>query len=64
MLWENHRLIPKINNHGRVTGTYLMLNLYMIYKENMMITFNKEMIESQRKNISEEVFDVIMKNSG
>lgn len=36
--WENHRLVPKINNQGFISGTYLMLNLYMIYQENVLLT--------------------------
>ena len=36
--WENHRLVPKINNNGDISGTYLMLNMYMIYKESVLIT--------------------------
>lgn len=62
--WENHRLIPAITNQGNITGTILMLNLYMIYKENVMITDDTELIESQKKNIGEEYFDVIMQNAG
>lgn len=41
-----------------------MLNLYMIYKENMMITFDTEKIEAQKKNIEEAAFDVLMQNAG
>lgn len=35
--WENHRIIPKIDNQGIITGTNLMLNMYMIYKQNILI---------------------------
>ena len=44
--WENHRLIPQISNDGLITGTTLMLNMYMIYKENVMITDDIEVIEN------------------
>ena len=62
--WENHRLIPHISNQGLITGTYLMLNLYMIYKESTMITTDTAAIDAQRKNIEENCFDVIKQNAG
>ena len=48
--WENHRLVPKINNNGDIEGTYLMLNLYMIYKENIRIIEEEDIIESEMVN--------------
>lgn len=57
-------MIPIIDNKGKVSGTYLMLNLYMIYKENVMITDDLEEIRKQKKNIGEEFFDVIAENAG
>lgn len=62
--WENHRLVPRINNKGFITGTYLMLNLYMIYQENVLITDDFQKIIDQKKNIAECDFDIIMENAG
>ena len=62
--WENHRLVPHINNQGRITGTYLMLNLYMIYQENTLITDDVMKIMDQKKNIDENAFEIILENAG
>ena len=62
--WENHRLVPHIDNQGRITGTYLMLNLYMIYKENILITTDMKTIEEQKKNITEDDYEIIAENAG
>lgn len=62
--WENHRLVPHIDNKGKITGTYLMLNLYMIYKESTLITNDFQKITDQKKNIGENDFDIIMQNAG
>ena len=51
--WENYRMIPIIDNKGYISGTYLMMNLYMIYKENVMITDDLEEITKQKKNIGD-----------
>lgn len=52
-----------MNNEGQITGTYLMLNLYMIYKENIMITNNQDIIERESKNLG-ACFDIIIENMG
>lgn len=44
--WENHRLIPQINNLGIISGTLFMLNTQMIYKEGTMITTSTDLIDS------------------
>ena len=62
--WENHRLIPQITNEGMIIGTNLMMNMYMIYKENVMITDDLDVIEGQKKNIGPENFEIIMENAG
>lgn len=41
-----------------------MLNMYMIYKENVMITEDFDLIEGQKKNIGPEIYDVIIENAG
>lgn len=61
--WENHRIIPKINNKGEISGTNIMLNMYMIYKESIMITNDLEMIENEKKNLG-EFYDIIASNKG
>ena len=53
--WENHRLVPKIDNNGHITGTYLMLNLFMIYQENITIVNSDEIIQKERKNLGENI---------
>lgn len=35
--WENHRLVPIIDNKGMISGTYIMLNKYIIYKPQVFI---------------------------
>lgn len=61
--WENHRIVPKINNNGDVSGTYLMLNTFMIYKESVLITSDQTIIQNQKKNLG-TYFNVIMANAG
>ena len=56
--------MPHIDNQGRITGTYLMLNLYMIYKENILITTDMKTIEEQKKNITEDDYEIIAENAG
>lgn len=56
--WENHRLVPIIDNEGVISGVTLMLNLYMVYKENVMITEDPELIESEKKNLGDD-YEVI-----
>ena len=41
-----------------------MMNLYMIYKENVMITEDEEEIRNQKKNIGEQYLDIILENAG
>ena len=40
-----------------------MLNLYMIYKENIMITEDIEAISIEKKNIGDD-YEIIRKNMG
>lgn len=61
--WENHRIVPKINNNGDISGTYLMLNMFMIYKESVLITSDQTKIESQKKNLGAD-YNIIMANRG
>lgn len=61
--WENNRIIPKINNKGEISGTYIMLNMYMIYKESIMITNDIEILETERKNLG-DFFQIIESNMG
>lgn len=61
--WENHRLIPKIDNNGMISGTYLMLNLYMIYTDKITITSDISLIEQQEKNLGID-FEIIKRNAG
>lgn len=51
--WENHRLVPIIDNQGIITGTHLMLNLYMIYKENTLIDHDEQKIVAEKKNLGD-----------
>lgn len=62
--WENHRMIPIIDNKGHIDGTHLMMNMYMIFKENVMITEEEKEIRDQKKNIGEENLDIILENAG
>jgi hypothetical protein len=41
-----------------------MLNMYMIYKENVMITDEIDLIENQKKNIGPENYEIIFENAG
>ena len=52
-----------ISNKGEITGTYLMMNMYMIMKQSVLITENKELVELERKNLGEN-YDVIKSNIG
>ena len=44
-----------MDNNGIITGTYLMLNLYMIYKENVMIINGPKVIMKEKKNLGEHL---------
>lgn len=41
-----------------------MMNLYMIFKENVMITDETDEIVNQKKNIGEDFLDIILENAG
>lgn len=61
--WENHRLVPRINNMGEISGVNFMLNLYMVYKENVMITDDTKLIEDEKKVLGDN-YDIILENKG
>lgn len=52
-----------MNNQGDINGINLMLNTYMIYKENVMITTDEEEIEKEKKALGEN-YEIIMSYSG
>ena len=64
--WENHRLVPIINNDGMIEGTYLMMNLYMIYKENIRLIEEQDTIDHTMAEVEEykEYIKIIISNAG
>lgn len=52
-----------MNNKGEISGTFIMLNMYMIYKESIMITNDIDVIESEKKNLGDD-YDIIASNIG
>jgi len=64
--WENHRLVPIINNDGMIEGTYLMMNLYMIYKENIRLIEEQDTIDHTMAEVEEykEYVKIIISNAG
>lgn len=52
-----------MNNKGEISGTRIMLNMYMIYKESVMITSEIDVITDEQKNLGSN-YNIILSYVG